>query len=519
MTSTAIPAQADTTTTGIAGTGSRIVSTGIGALDARLGTLIAGRHYLLTGSPGSGKTTASLHFLIEGLENGEACALLTQDAPDDLLAHGDYIGYDFRPAIHEGRLIFLQFRVDFLRRYSRLMDPSLVFEELQEMLTEDGRQPTRLVVDSVAPFLEGGHVSNDMVDGFGAFLRDWAGTTYVMVPGELRESEHRRLYDRVVTSAAGVFHIERTSGTRREFSIRKLRQKAHHTDPFSFVIRAGAGLAEETPGWDAEALPMELRRRAVVLDEHDTIPGSFLSALGSGFAIERFRSLQSGFSEIAGGRYGILILAIDPYHPSTALDLAYSLRKSGNGAPILFVAPRQGLRASTRARALRAGGDDFVTTDMSPVEVLERIDSASGRGHRQRPGGLIQPPPTQPLTDDGQPRLMDGDELRLALGQIMGQPTPPLFALILLRPTSGSDLAWAVLKEQVRLEDGDLVAGLEDGQLAVYLGHVDPGTASDLADRLAEAHQGTVELLRFPADRERLEDRLGVIAPAALSAR
>jgi hypothetical protein len=114
---------------------------------------------------------------------------------------------------------------------------------------------------------------------------------------------------------------------------------------------------------------------------------------------------------------------------------------------------------------------------------------------------------------------MDGDELRLALCQIMGQPTPPLFALILLRPTSGSDLAWTVLKEQVRLEDGDLVAGLEDGQLAVYLGHVDPAMASELADRLAEAHRGTVELLRFPADRERLEDRLSVIAPAPLSAR
>jgi hypothetical protein len=33
----------------------------------------------------------------------------------------------------------------------------------------------------------------------------------------------------------------------------------------------------------------------------------------------------------------------------------------------------------------------------------------------------------------------------------------------------------------VRLEDGDLVASMGDGQLAVYLAHVDPGTATDLA--------------------------------------
>jgi KaiC/GvpD/RAD55 family RecA-like ATPase len=495
--------------------GDGIISTGIGALDARLGTLIPGRHYLLTGVPGAGKTTASLHFLMEGLENGEACALLTQDDPEDLLTHGDYIGYDFRPAIHEGRLVFLQFRVDFLRRYSRLMNPELVFDELLELLTADGFKPTRLVIDSVTPFLEGGHVSNDLVDGLGTFLRDWEGTTYVMVPGQLREAAHRRLYDRVVTSAAGVFHIERTSGTRREFSISKLRQKAHHTDPFSFVIRAGAGMVEDLPGWDAEALPPELRRRALVLDEHDAVPASFLGALGSGFRVERFRTLESGFSEIAAGRYGVLILGIDPFRPNTTLDLAYSLRKAGNGAPILFVAPRRGLRGSTRARALRAGADDFVTTDMSPVEVLERIDVASGRGHRKRSPGLLVQPPAQPVTEDGRPRLMEADELRLALGQVMGQATPPLFALILLRPTAGSNRAWHVLRDQVRLEDGDLVAGLEEGVLAVYLGHVDPGTATDLATRLADAHEGPVELLRFPADRDRIEDRLGLIAAGA----
>ncbi|MFW5899167.1 MAG: ATPase domain-containing protein, partial [Jiangellaceae bacterium] len=386
------------------------VSSGIGALDARLGTLVRGRHYLITGDPGAGKTTAALHFIGQGLESGEQCALLSQDDPADVLNHADYIGYDLRPAIRSGRLVLVQFRMDFLRRYSRLMDPDLVYEELREMLGEEGRDPERLVIDSAAPFLEGGHVSNDLIDGLGEFLALGASTTYVTLPGELREGTQRRLYDRVVSSAAGVFHIERSRGARREFSLSKLRQKAHHTDPFTFEIRPGAGIVDQLPSWEREVLPPAVRRRVLVLDEQGLVPASFLSTLGASFDVATFRSLESGFSEVAAGRYGALILGLDPFNPNLTLDLAYSLRKAGNGAPILFVAPPKGLRSSTRARALRAGGDDFILADASPVEVLERIDSASGRGHR-RPGAPgLTPAPLQPTDEAGTPRPMTGEE-------------------------------------------------------------------------------------------------------------
>jgi hypothetical protein len=176
------------------------------------------------------------------------------------------------------------------------------------------------------------------------------------------------------------------------------------------------------------------------------------------------------------------------------------------------VARREGLRGSTRARALRAGGDDFVTTDTSPVEVLERIDAATGRGIV--PGRRRLVAPARPAGDGRTARRASWTATSCgSAGPDHGQPTPPLFAVILLRPTAGSERAWALLRDQVRLEDGDMVAHWADGQLAVYLGHVDPGTASTAGHRLAESHDGPVDLLRFPADREEIEDRLGVIAP------
>jgi KaiC/GvpD/RAD55 family RecA-like ATPase len=488
-----------------------VLSTGIGPLDARLGTLVPGRHYVLQGGPGSAKTTASLHFLGAGLEAGERCALVSQDDPDDMMTHASYIGYELREAVQIGQLVLLQYRMDFLRRYSQMMDPGMVFEELFELLTADGGFPERLVIDSAAPFLEGGHISNDLIDGLGDFLDAWRGTTYLTLPEEIGERAQRRLYDRVVNSAAGVFRLERVRGARREFSIAKLRQKAHHTEPFTFVIRPGAGIVEEMPNWRVEALSPEQRRRIVVLDTQGIIPEDFLDGVPSALDVERFRSLESGFSDIASARYGVLVVGVDPYRPNGMLDLAHSLRRSGNGAPIVFVAPREGLRSSTRARALRAGADDFLTLDSAPVEVLQRIDTASGRGHRparEQPSAL----PTQPTEGDGKHRLMTPDEFRSALDQSVGQPTPPLFAVVLLQPSSDSDAEWEQLQSQVRLEDGDLVARVGPDRLGVYLSHVDRQTARKLADRLAESHDGEAELLSFPADRTDLVDRFGLAA-------
>ncbi|MEM4160816.1 MAG: ATPase domain-containing protein [Thermoplasmata archaeon] len=58
------------------------VSTGIPELDYMLGGgLIPARPYIVSGPPGSGKTTLCLHFLREGLKNGERCMIVTLDEP------------------------------------------------------------------------------------------------------------------------------------------------------------------------------------------------------------------------------------------------------------------------------------------------------------------------------------------------------------------------------------------------------------------------------------------------------
>ncbi|MCX8174377.1 MAG: hypothetical protein N3F63_07220 [Thermoplasmata archaeon] len=61
---------------------SKRISTGIPELDIMLdGGFVPGRPYIVSGPPGSGKTTLCLHFLREGLKNGERCMIVTLDEP------------------------------------------------------------------------------------------------------------------------------------------------------------------------------------------------------------------------------------------------------------------------------------------------------------------------------------------------------------------------------------------------------------------------------------------------------
>lgn len=71
------------------------VATGVDGLDQLLdGGLPAGRLYVVSGPPGSGKTTFSAHFTTRGAVNGENCLYLTMHETAEELAT-DLGGYEF----------------------------------------------------------------------------------------------------------------------------------------------------------------------------------------------------------------------------------------------------------------------------------------------------------------------------------------------------------------------------------------------------------------------------------------
>jgi KaiC/GvpD/RAD55 family RecA-like ATPase/DNA-binding NarL/FixJ family response regulator len=488
-----------------------MLSTGIEALDARLGTLANGRYYLVSGPSGAGKTSVALHFLGAGVEAGEVCVLLSQDDPADLVAHAEHLGYDLRGALEHDRLRLLRFRLDFLRNYSRVFHADAVFQELETMLGEP--RPTRLVIDSAFPFFDGGQFAEELVDALLRFLERFPGAVYLTGPGD--QGAFRRVHQRLAAAAGGVFELQQRDGRGREFAIQKLRQPAKETDPFRFVIHPGAGVVEEVAWVSRDDLPEAERRRVIVLEASRALPADLLSTLEQKYDVVRHRTLEHAFGDLAGGRYGAVVIALDALDPESSFHLTQSLRRAGNGAPVLFLAPSAGLRSGTRARALRIGGDDVLTDALSPQELLERIETARLRGHRRVVATEVEPVVLQPMDEDGVLRLMTEPELCEILRAKVESGADPFFALALLDVEAiGVITTWTSLRQRIRIREGDLVAAWDDGRVALFYHDVRPEQASELIARLAELHpalgeQAVSEFYCHPADRGRLGMLLG----------
>ncbi|HUE96490.1 MAG TPA: ATPase domain-containing protein, partial [Longimicrobiaceae bacterium] len=472
--------------------------------------------------PGAGKTSATLQFLGYGLATGERALILTQDDPADLLAQAEYLGYDFRTAAEQDHLAVLQFKLDFGRNFTRAADPALALEELRAHIDE--HKPDRIVIDSLSPFLEGGRATEDALAAFPAFLDSLKCTTYLIVPGELGDGLSSRVYDRVIAGAAGIFHLSIADGQVRTLTIHKLRQPVRSTEPLRFAVKAGVGLVEHEAPRYAEDLPESISKRLVVLHCSTALPDELIIALEEAYELVRFDSVESAFAELVRGEHGAMIIAIEPREAERAFALVREVRRAGNGAPILYVSPHLGLRGSTRARGLQAGGDDFLTDALSPKEFLERIEVARHRGHRRAQAAVdAETLFLQPMSESGAFEPLGDEQFRAVLRDKVTTHSHPFFALVVLRPSETPQAeVWRILTASLRIKEGDLVAGLPDGGLAVYLHDVRRRHVDELLRRITTAHPELgspeeFEVYRYPADGGEVRTWIGLAEAAEAS--
>ncbi|HEU0204161.1 MAG TPA: ATPase domain-containing protein [Burkholderiaceae bacterium] len=131
----------------------RLLTTGVAGLDEVLrGGLAADRVYLVEGSPGSGKTTLALQFLLAGVSRGEPCMLvsLSETAPE-LHASAASHGWSLEP-IPILEIAAAEERMHPEARYTMYHSSEVELgETIKKVLAAADRlQPVRLVFDSLS---------------------------------------------------------------------------------------------------------------------------------------------------------------------------------------------------------------------------------------------------------------------------------------------------------------------------------------------------------------------------------
>nr|MCU0622804.1 hypothetical protein [Gemmatimonadaceae bacterium] len=435
---------------------------GLTPLDAQLGGLVGQRPYLVSGNPGAGKSVACLEFLGAALERGERAAFLTHDDPRDVLDTADFLGFDLARALRDERVMLLRFQLDFARRMARAPELDRVLDELRDFVAPFGAR--RLAIDSVQPFLEGGGNTSAGTEALVAMLDALGVTALLTYPGDLTASYDRRL-EPLMQRAAGLFNlVSRVDGRRGGLlEIRKLRWGAQDIAPIPFRIEPGLGYvpAGIERRDDGQRIPPELRRALLALHFGEPFRAELLDTLGAAFQVTPRGDPGALRPEELERTAGVLVLHVRRDVMLDALGFVRTLRRARCRIPIACLTPYQ-LRSADRTRALRAGADDFLSTQLPPGELLARLESLVQRGWSDaqpttdHDGPLV----VQARDDAGAWRPLVRREFVGALETQLARVRSPFFS-VLVASTAGRDEA-ALLGAQalrlVRLDSGDLVA-------------------------------------------------------------
>ena len=218
---------------------------GIEPLDALLGALVPGRIHVICGTTGTAKTIAALQFVHAAVAEQSTALLLTQDEPDDISALSRYLGMRLGDAVRAKQVTILRCRADFARRYRQTAEPEAVFDELRSLV--GWKVPSRIAVDSVAPFLEVSPTSGSPVAALVRWIEATGATSLVTYPGDIARVDDLRV-DALVQRAAAVVRFNAHTERGRRMEALKTRFSGASRAPIEFRIEGGRGIVHGTDG-------------------------------------------------------------------------------------------------------------------------------------------------------------------------------------------------------------------------------------------------------------------------------
>ena len=494
-----------------------MISSGIAPFDERLGGLAPERIHLVTGGLGTGKTAACLHFIAAALQEGERAVMLTGDRGSDLKGLAEYLGIDLDTPLRDGRLQLMRYRPEFAARFAQSASPERVLSDLKKMIGTDA--PARIAIDPLDPFLgEGGPVTAGAL-ALVNFLEEVGATALLTHNADPADNLDRRL-DPIVARSVAIVRLERGHGNVHYLGVVRARVPDVPTAPLAFQIRRGAGIERyQAPRPAQSPTPAESReistatsssRKLLVLHTSKRASDEIVALIRRDYeAVVRRAPAAGGALDLAATGIDGIVIAVSHDSVDTAISLIDRLNEQPDVVPIVLAA-RFNLRSIDRARALRAGADEILATDMSPSEFLQRLAGAVSRGH----SGRVKPSYSDTVIlqpeSGGTHTPLARDDFAAALASHVSQDNPTQYTVVTLTPTAAHNgaspfesldrLADLVMRS-TRVRSGDLTAVIEN-RVAVYLHGARKDHASAFVERLraqwTPQQRGSLKVESFP---------------------
>lgn len=210
-----------------------LVLTGIEGLDEMLGGgFLKGRHVMVTGGPGTGKTTFCMEFLYRGALQGEkGLMVLLEEKPEKLLDNFKQgLDWDLKAQIDKGNLTLVS--VDSFN-WERLTDV------LQSYITRHGVK--RVVIDTLTLLKMNTKDEFDFrrnLIGLLGFLEN-LDCTVVMTAEESYPNRERATYsleEFIVDGVVALYNLPIKNERRRALEILKMRGANHSNAMYPFKI-------------------------------------------------------------------------------------------------------------------------------------------------------------------------------------------------------------------------------------------------------------------------------------------